>query len=124
MSVACTCFRVSVDFETRLGAGPPAEPPLSHPTAPITPNINISIAKKIRRGRGLDIGIDPRLSTSIANRNPPDPPSPSPGTIDAYITGERRIVIPVLFVMVVARVKVAVPPAAIVRGGTRLKTVL
>ena len=42
------------------------------------------------RGRDLETKAVPTLNRSIAASNPPEPPEPSPGTIDAYITGGLR----------------------------------
>jgi hypothetical protein len=97
---------------------------LSHPTWLVTASSTITSAKNIRRGRDFATSVVPRLSSSIETRKPPEPPNPSPGIIDAYFTGVRRIVTPVLVVTVVVRVYVAMPPVGIISGGEKVKIVL
>jgi hypothetical protein len=76
--------------------GPEPTEPLSHPTwLVIASTINTS-TKYIRRGRGRELAtsVVPTLSRSIeASKPPPQPPTPSPGTIDAYTIAGRRLVI-------------------------------
>lgn len=74
--------------------GPLPTEPLSHPTWLVIASSMITSTKYIRRGRELATSVVPMLSRSIeASRPPPQPPKPSPGTIDAYVTGLRHMVI-------------------------------
>ena len=82
----------------------PPDEPLSHPTWLVIASSAITSAKYNRRGRDLDTKTVPTLSSSIAASNPPEPPDPSTGIIDAYITGGLRIVMCGFFEMVVERV--------------------